>query len=131
MIQQMNVNDTSMSPTLNEGDTIGITFGSSIAFKGQIVLVEIGNQLVCHRVIKLSPLETKGDKSFSFDISPNFIGTLTTIEMKNIQQRRLISFALSWLSPFYNNDSILKKLIRFLIVLLSPFEIKTLKQKPT
>jgi hypothetical protein len=127
MIQQMNFNGVSMAPSLKNGDTIGISFGSNIEFVGQIVLVENDKELVCHRVINRTPLKTKGDRALYYDTTPKFIGTLTTLDMKNIRQRKKISKAIAWLSQFNKAEDRFRKPVVLLIVILSFFEIKTLR----
>jgi hypothetical protein len=127
MIQQMNFNGVSMAPCLKDGDTIGISFGSDIEFLGQIVLVENDKELVCHRVINLTPLETKGDRALYYDTTPKFIGTLTTLDMKNIRQRRKISKAIAWFSKINKAEVRFRKPIVLLIIIFAYFEIKTLR----
>ncbi len=64
-----------MSPLLEAGDRIGVewleaAYSKEPLKKGDLVVLRSVDQWVVHRVVKLSPLKTKGDNTYSVDQSP-------------------------------------------------------------
>jgi len=57
----------SMEPTISWGDAVVITRPPAELKPGMIITMEVGRQLVTHRVIGVNPLRTKGDANSGVD----------------------------------------------------------------
>lgn len=74
----------SMSPLLKEGDKLLVDIKSDKFTLGDIIVImDKEHELLCHRVIQTSPLQTKGDRNLYIDQAKSIVGVVTHIKKKS------------------------------------------------
>jgi signal peptidase I len=98
---RMNTFGLSMFPLIRTGDKITINAESNL-HKGDIIVFERGEQMVCHRLVRVFEkdgiryYQTRGDTSFGLDepvTADQILGKIVRIERENVSLlRRILLF---------------------------------------
>lgn len=122
-----------MSPLLKDGDKILVDIREKNYSLGDIILtMDKKHELICHRVISLNPILTKGDRNLYIDQTVSIIGKVIYVKKKNgymnLNANKLLNSIQAVLCKKNIHENRYRKVFLFLLFLLSMYELKTGKK---
>jgi signal peptidase I len=131
--QEIDFKGVSMSPLLHDGDKIFVDIKESSFELGQIIVVMDNNhELICHRVISLNPIQTKGDRNLYIDQTQSVVGVVTHVKKKGetlgICTNKTLNIFQAYLNRMNNNENQFRKIALLILYFISLYELKTSKE---
>jgi hypothetical protein len=122
-----------MSPLIKDGDTILVDIRESNFSMGDIILaMDKQHEMICHRIIDLNPIRTKGDRNLYVDQCKSIVGIVTHIKKKNglvsLNTNKSLNMLQAQLSKFNHNENKFRKLVILAMYIISLYEIKNGKK---
>lgn len=119
----------SMEPFLTNGDRLYVDTKASHLKIGDIVVIkDETNEIICHRIVSLIPLMTKGDRNLYIDNEGKLIGVLIKVFRNNktihTNSNRFINKIQAYLCLKNNKKNPFRKLFLLFLFLLSLLETK-------
>jgi hypothetical protein len=122
-----------MSPLIKDGDSILVDIRESNFNLGDIIVaMNRHHELICHRIVNLNPIRTKGDRNLYIDETQSLVGIVTHVKKRSglisLNTNQNINFIQAHLSKLNCHDNKFRKIIILIMYLISYYELKNGKK---